>query len=306
MSKILKLDPSYDLWLTYSWSANNHGICGHVFETIDYFYILTKYFKVGILFAEDISWDVIERAIRSRYNFSDDEVQNVKINSFFNNRPRVVYGKNILFVDGGVLNTSGLILCFDNIFYFACGNKEVKDNNKDNVYILQDDRVYESVKKNGINYKKKILFDRLKTITNSEDNLLIYITKNCRRFVDFDELKQYEKPVLAITNEKNTSTVCVEGITFVTPPIENLFERFTTYVYTPISRKWDCSPRLIAECKYYNKNVIYHNIDYWDIDRGLYWRKWDIENDFPGISLKENDDIITILQNIIGGQNENL
>ena len=41
MNKILRLDPNYDLWLSYTWSNNNHGICGHTYEIIDYYHILT-------------------------------------------------------------------------------------------------------------------------------------------------------------------------------------------------------------------------------------------------------------------------
>jgi hypothetical protein len=58
MPKILNLDNNYDLWLSYTWSKNNHGICGHTFEVIDYYYILKKHFKVGILIGEDIDWEI--------------------------------------------------------------------------------------------------------------------------------------------------------------------------------------------------------------------------------------------------------
>ena len=83
------------------------------------------------------------------------------------------------------------------------------------------------------------------------------------------------------------------------PPVDNLFDKFSTYIYTPVPRKWDCSPRFIAECKYYGKEVIYHNIDYWDVDLGLYWRKHDIDNEFDSLFLRDADEIIPILQGLI-------
>ena len=49
----------------------------------------------------------------------------------------------------------------------------------------------------------------------------------------------------------------------------------------------------------YNKKVIYHNIDYWEEDHGLRVRKWDIDNDFDSLHLKDNDNIIEILKGII-------
>jgi hypothetical protein len=102
--------------------------------------------------------------------------------------------------------------------------------------------------------------------------------------------------VLAVVNELPEATA---GITFVTPPVDYIFEQFTKYVYTPVPRKWDCSPRFIAECKWYGKEVVYHNIDYWDVDHGLRIRKWDLDNDFESLNLTPNDDIIKILKGII-------
>jgi hypothetical protein len=298
MSKITQLDPAYDLWLSYSWSNNNHGICGHTYEVIDYYHILRNDFKVGILLCEDTDWLTFESSIKSKYDFTDDEIADIKANTIFSNRPTLVKGRNILFTDGGVFNLESVTLLFDNIFYFACGNKEVKDNDKDNVWILQDDRVYEPVKRNGINYKKRILFDRLKQLNNVQDQLLVYATKNCRDLDSHEFLREYGKPVMVITNKENQPKA-MDGFTFVIPPVDNLFEQFNTYVYTPVKRKWDCSPRFIAECKYYGKQVVFHNIDYWEQDRGLYWRNWDIENDFDSLYLRTSDDIVNILKGIL-------
>jgi hypothetical protein len=248
--------------------------------------------------AEDIGWPTLEKAIRAKYNFTDTEIKQIQDNIYFANRPGLVKGTNILFVDGGVVNTANIVLIFKNIFYFACGNKEVKNNIKKNVYILQDNRVYEPVNLNGIDYKKRVLFDRLRAIGPAADNLLVYATKNCRNIDNYEELFHYGDSILAITNVENRPAD-VEGITFVIPPVDDLFEQFTKFIYTPVTRKWDCSPRFIAECKYYNKEVIYHNIDYWDIDHGLRVRKWDIDNDFESLFLNSDDSIITILKDVI-------
>jgi hypothetical protein len=299
MSKITLLDPNCDFWLTYSWSNNNHGICGHTFEVIDYYSILKNHFRVGILIAEELDWATFESSIRNKYNFSEEEIDNIKSNTVFSLRPELIKGKNILFTDGGIVNMKNRVLIFDNIFYFACGNKEIKSNDKPNVWILQDDRVYEPVNLNGINYKKKILFDRLKSVSQCEENILIYATKNCREIENYEEYKKYGNKILVITNKENKPILPIEGFSFSIPPVKNLFEKFSTYVYTPVKRKWDCSPRFIAECKYFNKEVIFHNIDYWKEDKGLYWRQWDIENNFDSLFLKEDDEIIQILKNII-------
>lgn len=249
---------------------------------------------MGILLCEDIDWPMMERTIRSKYNFTENEIANIKNSTVFHNRPKMVRGRNILFTDGGVVNLESVSLLFDNVIMFPCGNKEVKDNTKSNVYVLQDDRVYEPVHTNGINYKKKILFDRLRLPSAEGDKVLVYGTKNCRQIDDYKELEQYGD-LLIITNEENRPA----GYNSAVPPVPNLFDLFHTYVYTPIQRKWDCSPRFIAECVYFNKKVVYHNIDYWDVDHGLRWRQWDIDNDFSSLFLEPGDEIISILRGII-------
>jgi len=300
MSKIVQLNKSYDLWLTYTWSGNDHGICGHTYEVIDYYYILKDKLKVGIFLAEDID---LEKAIRSKYNFTEEEICDILDNTIFGDKPSLLQGNNILFTDGGVVNNNSVTLLFDHIFYFACGNKEIKDNEIKNVYVLQDDRVYDPVKLNGINYKKRILFSKLKRLKRPNlRDVLIYGTKNCRG-VPERIYKKYSKKfkqstILAVTNEENQFED-FDNVKCVVPPVEDLFNKFHIFVYTPVPRKWDCSPRFLAECKHYNKNVIFEGIDYWDEDKGLYWRNWDIENDFESLHLTEDDEIIHILEGII-------
>ena len=84
-------------------------------------------------------------------------------------------------------------------------------------------------------------------------------------------------------------------------PVNNIFEKFNTYIYTPTRDKFDCSPRFIAECNFYKKGILYHNIneDYLKIDTGLRYRKYDIENDFKSITLQDDDNIIKIIKSII-------
>jgi len=285
------------LTLTYSWSTNNHGICGHTFEVIDYYMILKNQYDTEILLCEDISWSTFEKAIRSKYDFDEAEIQDIKVNTRFENRPRLIKGNNIIFTDGGIVNTENVILIFDNIFYFACGNKEIQDNNKDNVYILQDDRIYDSVLKNGINYKKKILFSRLKKPQAPKDNILLYATKNCRAIGDeYYKMLSKNLPcdnILCLVNEIPLEKY--SNITFKLLPYNNLIEEFNTYIYTPVARKFDCSPRFIAECHYFSKTVVY-DVDYWLEDKGLFWRRYDIENNFSSIQLNQNDEIVNILK----------
>jgi len=313
--KYLKLDKSYDLFISMTWSGDtNHGVCGHLYEIIEYYLLLKKHFKIGILICEDLPWNIIEKGINSKYNLSQDEVKNIKANIIFANRPKYVVGKNILFVDGGFTRTMlryGVTLLFKNIFSFRCSNMDYHYNLPyKNITLLQDDRVYnDEDNKISINYKKKIKFDIFKDIKQpSVDAALLYITSNCRKVCDdylIDLIVQFKFDKYVVLSNDNEiykeKFKLLKNIDFPTMPVDNIFEKFNTYIYTPTKDKFDCSPRFIAECNFYNKNVIYYNIDddYLKIDTGLKYRKYDIQNDFKSISLQSNDNIIKIIKNII-------
>ena len=311
----LKLDKSYDLFITMTWSGDtDHGVSGHLYEIIEYYQLLKNHFKVGILICEDLSWEVIKKAISTKYNLNQTQITNIKNNITFANRPKYVVGRNILFVDGGFTRTMlryGVALLFDNIFSFRCSNLDFHYNLPyKNVTLLQDNRVYnDEDNKISINYKKKIKFDIFKDIQKPiYDTALLYITTNCRKLCDdniIDVVLQYKFDRYVILSNNNINYKekfkLFKNINFPEMPVENIFEKFNSYIYTPTRDKFDCSPRFIAECRFYNKDVIYHDINenYLKIDTGLKYRKYDIENDFKSINLEEDDNIIEIIQNII-------
>jgi hypothetical protein len=277
MKKIFETDK--DLIITYSWSSVNHGICGHTFEAIDYYLLLSQYFDVGLLFAEDISWEDIKILLDDRYQLTKDEIENLKKNTIFQNRPSLYKVKNILFVDGGINMINQYVLLCNNIFMFACG-QEIK-NTQEKYIILQDFRIYPEIPK-SIDYKKKLFFGKYKPkwFYEKGDKTLIYATENCRK-TDKELPNQ-----LKLTKEDL--------------PYPNLFDEFDTYYYTPVPRKFDCSSRLLAECKFYNKKVIFDKEvkEYFEEDKGLYWRWHDIQNDFESLFLTYDDDIIKIIKDI--------
>jgi len=278
LSKILILKK--ELTLTYSWNTVNHGICGHTFEIIDYYLLLKNVFDVEILLAEDITWETFEEAIRDKYDLIENEIQDIKDNTIFQNRPSLLKGQNILFTDGSVNSINQLTLLFDNVFMFACGYRTPKDFTKG--IILQDYRLY-SKDDNTINYIKKINFNKYKKSVKDSNRVMLYGTKNCRK-ISAEVLENFQDAL--VLTEDNT-------------PYENLFDNFGTYVYTEVPRHWDCSNRLLAECKFYDKEVKFHKIDYINEDLGLKYRWDDITNNFESLFLTENDDIIKILRKYI-------
>lgn len=323
MKKLL-LDKTYDLYLTMTWTLDpnqGHGISGHIYEIIEYYLLLRNKFKVGILICEGMEWNTFEKAITSKYEIENEVLEEIRENTIFEYQPKIVKGNNILFVDGSLTRTMlpfGIILIFKNIFSFRCSNKDFHYNLPyKNINLLQDQRVYNDEDSNiAINYKKKILFNKFKKIKNNKtDTAMVYITSNCRKICSdqlLDIVMGYNfKKYIVLTNKKEEyikKFKDIKNVSFPDMPVENIFEKFDTFIYTPtylVSNpkhgSFDCSPRFIAECKHYNKEVLYHNIDkkYLEIDTGLKYRKQDIETNFDSIVLNEDDEIIDILRNEI-------
>lgn len=315
MKNIFKLDKNYDIFLSLTWEQNHeHGISGHIYEIIDYFFILNKQFKVGIFFGESINnWDEFKRLILQKYSFSNEELKDYENNTFYCNRPTIITGKNILFVDGAIkarFVNNGTILKFKNIFSFKCSNhcNHTLFDIPYNIQLLSDLRVYSDIipeeNKIALHYIKKILFKKYIQIDKCTVNntALLYITSNCRsithnNLTNLINSYGFDKYIAITNTPEKFNDYHDERVSFIRPGLDKLFEKFNTYIYTPLSGKFDCSPRLIAECKYYNKEVIYHNIDdeYLKIDRGLRVRKNDIINSFNTLFLEDKDEIVDIL-----------
>lgn len=299
---ISEVPEKYELSIGYSWHERaNQGICGHLFEMIEYYHILSKHINTCMMVCEDMSWERMERTIRDKYDFTDVEIQDMKDNTIFFDRPWVVKGNALLLVDGNFSGMSNRVIGFKHIMAFACRDRKYQTMN--NVTVFHDDRIYGEFP-NTKNYIKKILFSRYKGIGRSEKNNLIYATSNARRLdiPTYQELeKTYEGPFLLLSDEivKGVSDRFVQ----VEMPVKNLFERFDRFIYTRTEINSDCSSRFIAECKFYGKDVEYFQIDYIDRDFGLCFRKYDIEDNFKGLFLKENDPIVGLVDEVLYNRN---
>ena len=91
----------------------------------------------------------------------------------------------------------------------------------------------------------------------------------------------------------------IDGVEQVLTPLPDFFDRFDTYIYTPLHRKFDCSPRLVTEC-YMQGKMVYMNLDYFDI--GLQTRIEDCKTCLYKLNLTENDRILDIIDNTFKGK----
>lgn len=303
--RIAALDKSYDLFLGYSWSSTSQGLSGHLYECIEYYYILKKHMKVGIFICEEMPPDMVEATIRTKYDFTDAEVREMMADIHFFDLPQILRAKNVLLVDGNLSKLrkeKGQYMLVDNLMVFPCS--DLTFQNMDNVISFQDNRIYSDCVR-ARHYVKKILFDKYKKIGPSVENVNMVYTKGVGpRMMDesiYGRLEQQYEGDFIVLTATPIETLLSDRFSFPTMPVENLFEKFSTYIYTPVGKKFDCSPRFTAECKWYGKEVIYHEIDYWDVDTGLFWRKHDIDHDFDSIILRDGDDIVKLVQDVIGG-----
>jgi len=298
---IVQIPSKYELCLTYSWGPIDQGMCGHIFECIEYYFILKEHYSVCIFIPEPLSKKFIEDTVRDKYDFTEEETTDLFDNTIFGNHPKILKGSNVLLTDAGFGKMTNRHLLFDNIMAFPCADMSFKQ--MEGITVFQDDRMYGTdAKCTTHHYVKKILLDRYKTIGDSViDTNLVYATKNARGLDEsiYTELEQYPGNFLLLTNTE-IKGILSDRYTQEEMPVKNLFEKFSTYIYTPVGKKYDCSPRFLVECKHYGKNVIFHNIDYWDVDHGLKWRVYDIEYDYDSLLLRSDDSIIELIGDIIG------
>ena len=303
---MIQIDKSYDIILTYSPIKE---ITGHIFECFDYYLFLRNYYKVGILSIDSLTEDKLRVAFNSKYNINYDEIKN---DVFFvteqqlKNTTIISFGKNtvVLLTDGNIksLEHRKIILATSKLMGFMCGDYEfhLMQTNKNIIY-LQDYRIYGRNKNfKSFNYVKKLPFKYYKKSTRIFDNTgLFYVTYACRKVTpqiiqDYHEMSGCKKSLLVVPY-KLPEYDYIDGVEQIEAPLPDFFDRFDTYIYTPVHRKFDCSPRLVTECFMQNKNV-YMNIDYMDI--GLQTRYNDCKNNLEGLNLKDGDDILEIIDRI--------
>lgn len=294
--------------LTYSnaTTLRSHNISGHTFEVFEYYFVLKKLgFDVKLLLAGGDSVNQLD-IILQKYNVSIDnnDIIGQTIKRILNFKDDIV----IIF-DGSVSFVAeyGNILYADVLILLSCGKDLVLTEQQyhklsktcKHIYVLQDSRLNypTNTPATYLDYKKKFAFEYFaKLNTVQKDTAIIYATKNCR-MLSKEQLnnisERYSQYKLLFISENQ-----LYDFPTLRPPIDKFHERFDTYIYTPTSKKWDCSPRLITECAYYGKQVIYHNIDYLDIDLGLEWRIHDIIHDFKSLELTENDFLIELLKDL--------
>ena len=287
---------NFDLTLTCEVDAR-HGISGHIFELIEYFYYFKFWYNISCNIFIPFEFEIqnFEKCLQ-KYDFTDQESKTILNSVTIATKPNIILMNTAVFVDGavGYQYSNGLINAKRKILIRCNENHDLARGD----VVLQDHRLYGELP-NSIHYVKKILFDKFKKVPACTTNTaLIYATTNCRGLnLDFlENLKQKYKNIDDFLIISNRNLNIPTGFRFKKVPVDNIFAQFKTYIYTPISSLvctvTDCSPRFVAECKYFDREVLY-DIPY--LYRGLNVRKFDIDNHFEKLFLTKNDPIINYI-----------
>jgi len=265
-------------------SVEKNRICGHTFEVIDYFLLFYNLnYNVEIIIQESIDKHFIFEAWEDKYILPKDYKKFIK---FKPNTKKII--SDVLIITSGLnenyLNKVKLI--YKKLILFRCNpNIEYKQLLNNRIILLNDFRVYRD--NIGNHYVKKIFFRNFKKINTSENKILIYLNTNLRKIDEVNTNKNY----LYVSGDDHPNKNILKA------PVKNLFSKFDTFLYTKTSRQFDCSPRLLAECYFYNKKIIF-DFNFSEYcgqnygDTGLFWRMFDIVSNFSSLILTEEDDIL--------------
>lgn len=263
----------------------DHRVSGHLFEQIEYFYYFYFLKHRDVCILSDDAEKYIDIALQ-KYDFTEEEVRIIKSRIYtYPKNLRILSGNNFLFVDGATFYMHKVMIK-GNVYYFRCSWVNFQKNST----VFQDIRLYEELP-NSIHYVKKILFEKLKKPQTTTDYKLLYLTKNCRRLPqsEFNEViqKYDDDRKFLVISDQYEDYFNIPEVIFEKVPVDNLFEKFGTYIYTKLhyGEMMDCSPRFVPECKYFGKDIIYDAPIY----HGLNVRKYDTENRFETLFLTEED-----------------
>jgi hypothetical protein len=310
VSKIVDLK-KYDLVFTTSFECP-HGVSGHLYEMIDYFYICsTNNINSCILLTDTTSKELFALAVKEKYNFTEQEFNHMLEHTIECPVPKIIMANNICVVDGS-WRFGSCVIYTDNIFLLRCSEVEFErfHNHKTikQTHLMQDFNLYperfEQLNINVVHYIKKILWSKYKQPKQVKTNTaLFYLTTNCRALPpnDIEALinKHEFEHYLVVTNDIDMyASLEADDVSVVSAPVSGLFEKFDAYIYTATPLKADCSPRFIVECAVYNKDVIYE-IDY--MDPGVKQRQIAIERDVNELLLVDSDDFVSYVKRYIDG-----
>jgi len=279
-------------------------ICGHTFEAMDYHLLFyDNNIPSKIIIYDKIKPNILYSAYKEKYNMYNGFEKNIEFRPYKQNKKNYISTKNTVLIVSGFDETfeKTFEIYSPKIISFECGIYDYKKLlSKPNFYLLHDTRIHKQYfTKNEKHYIKKIYFNRYKSFNNqTNEGCLLYINNMLR---DLNEskliyFKNKYKNLFIVSGTKLSKIQELKYLKYTDKinyaPVKKFFNNFSSYIYTDNTRNFDCSSRLLVECKFYNKEI-FIEMDY--VDKGFNQRFYDL-NDFDKLVLDKNDDIFDIIR----------
>lgn len=313
----------YDLGFMFICYDLNNGC---FYDTFEYFYLFKSmgYNCCFIMAVRPETEQQMMESLKDRYDVNFDEIRD---NIYYFDFDDVYYRFRskvfpimcrTLFVPGSsafdTIVTSKILLPHKSMYVmydrpYSGLSSEFHDRKSyyKNVKILYDDRIMKKLSGfTNIPYKKKVNFSIFKEIEKSDDRicLSLYCDHKCYD-IDFlstiiDEFpkdkfflytKTEGKYAIEYYSKLRSDRVIVEKA-----PVKDFMTKFNRFLYLSSIREFDPSPRIVAECRHYNKEVIVYDQEKLNkIKDGGYYRLLDC-NDIDSITLNKKDEIVKIYE----------
>lgn len=305
----------------------NYLCSGSFYDSFEYFYLFKqKGYDVCLVIMSVAQPDVVYFAITDKYDvdieFLKKDIYVYDKSEYMRSIKKIVkIFSNILFAPS--MSSVAQMYYYDifipkkkiiTIWELPPTHKFIKafEIKRENVLMLYDNRVFETYKEYPHKeYRRSLDFDIMKPLKkevrhscmlNMVTDHKCYPVEDLKNFMDkyiFDHYtittkdKWYEK-YKVLENDK---------VDVLITPVENYMYKFDTLLYLPSVRgMWkdygdkdmDPSPRLLPECKWFNKKVIYH--DFGKLKDGGYWRWIDCMEDFDSLVMTLDDKIFDIIE----------
>lgn len=153
-----------------------------------------------------------------------------------------------------------------------------------------------------LDYRRKLYFDIWKPLVGDVDKRIMLNMSTEQKCYDVGYIKDlmrfYQGEYLIYTRQKfyDKYRVLDDGckVKVEVSPIPNFMNRWDTALYLNSKRGQDPSPRVIAECKWYGKNLFWHRQG--ELQDGAYYRNIDVLNGLDNLKLTGSDPIFEIVE----------
>ena len=304
----------------------NYLCSGSFYDSFEYYYLFKqKGYNICFIVMSDVTPDVVYFAITDKY---DVDIEPLKKDIYVYNKKEYARSINIIRTSSNILfipsmSSAAQMFYFDilipkrkivTIWELPQTHKFIKafETKRDNILMLYDDRVFETYRDYPHKkYRRSLYFDIMKPLINPSRKSCMFnmVTDHkCYPAEDVaDFMDKYKFDHYTITTKdkwyEKYKVLESDKVDVLTTPIEDYMYKFDTLLYLPSVRgMWagygdkdmDPSPRLLPECKWFEKKVIYH--DFGKLKDGGYWRWIDCMDDFDSLILTLDDEIFDIIE----------